>query len=83
VSRDRAIALAVSVYVLMIVATFGPATIESERAIEKHDQACDVQRKPCYFGRPSKADGLMKAIFWPFWLSYKAAEAIMDEEAGQ
>lgn len=81
-SLERAIPIAVCAYLLMMVVTFGPATIESERAMEAYKKECAAEGKPCVWG-PSRSDALFKAMFWPFWLSYKAAEAMMAEEAGR
>ena len=74
------IKLAVLLYVLMGVACFGPATVQSEKARDEHQARCRAAHagdadalRWCPIGGPSLSDGAPKAIFWPLWLSYMAA----------
>jgi len=61
-------------YFIIFVVCFGPATVDSERAQREHKAECERKaQQPCAWG-PSPADGLYKAMFWPFWLSYMAAK---------
>jgi hypothetical protein len=74
-SKTERIALtAAAAYALAVVVCFGPATVESERAQQEHKAECaKTPQQPCTWG-PMLSDGLPKAIFWPFWLSYKLAK---------
>lgn len=68
----------VAFYVLAFVVCFGPATVESERAREKHLAECYALADPdrqamCVVAAPRLSDGVPKALFWPLWLSYKIA----------
>lgn len=67
-------------YALAAVVCFGPATVQSERAQEEYRARCRAEKAGdkdglvwCDVGGPSKSDGLPKAMFWPFWLSYMLA----------
>ena len=69
-----------ALYVLIGVACFGPATVQSERARADYqeryraEQAGDPNSLAwCPAFGPSVSDGVPKAIFWPLWLSYMAA----------
>lgn len=77
---SRGLLMLAAAYAAMVVICFGPATVQSERARDKHIAACramhegDKDRQDwCPLGAPSTADGLPKALFWPLWLSYTAA----------
>ena len=76
-NRVKAAAL---LYVLMAVACFGPATVQSERARDEYQARCRADRAGnegainwCQAGGPMASDGAPKAMFWPLWLSYLAA----------
>ena len=79
---DRVLKAVVIVYAIGIVLSFGPATVQSERAGEAYRATCKAERlnnlewmKWCDVGGPSKTDGLPKAFFWPLWLSYTVANS--------
>ena len=66
-------------YVAGIVVCFGPATVQSEAAKKEFIAEClarqdQLNKSWCYIGGPSSADGVAKAVFWPFWLSYTVAK---------
>jgi hypothetical protein len=68
----------IALYALVAVVCFGPATVESERAQEKHLTECKEKAQPeqqtlCMFSGPRISDGAPKAFFWPLWLSYRVA----------
>lgn len=70
-------------YVASAVIAFGPATVQSENNRDLHVAACKVEHKPgtsdlaiCIAMGPHMQDGLSKAIFWPFWISYTIARNI-------
>lgn len=62
-----------AIYILGMIVCFGPATVESEQADRDHDAICAPQPLCHGFG-PSVGDGLLKAMFWPLWISYKVAK---------
>ena len=68
-------------YVFMGVVCFGPATVQSERAQDENHAKCqaahtgdDAATRLCKAMGPRMTDGAMKAMLWPFWLSYMAAK---------
>ena len=65
--------VAVAIYGIGVIGCFGPATVESERAMNEHAATCTPRPSCEYFG-PSISDGIFKAMFWPMWLSYQAAK---------
>jgi hypothetical protein len=67
-------------YLAGVVICFGPATIESERAQALVSAKCAVDfpddistRRICQIPSPPALAGGLKALAWPFWLSYAAA----------
>lgn len=69
--------IAATLYLLMAIGCFGPATVQSEKAQAEYLRECREQYGQnafCVSGS-SKADGLPKALFWPLWLSYMAASS--------
>lgn len=64
---------AVVIYGLGVIVCFGPATVESEIAKREHSETCIPKPNCVYFG-PTKIDGVLKAMFWPMWLSYHVAK---------
>ena len=77
---EKMIAFAAAAYALVGVVCFGPATVQSENAMDEYRAKCMVERagdtdalRWCRIDGPSASDGLHKAIFWPLWLSYMVA----------
>jgi len=67
-------------YLAGVVICFGPATVESERAHALVSAKCAVDfpndistRRICQTPSPPALAGGIKALAWPFWLSYTLA----------
>lgn len=72
--------LAAILYLLIGVACFGPATVQSEKARAEYQAKCRAEKagdetalRWCPVVGPSTSDGLPKAVFWPLWISYTVA----------
>ncbi len=71
---DKLLLAVVASYMIMFLVCFGPATVDTEKAIAEHKAECAKSpQTPCPLG-PSMSDGAFKAMFWPLWLSYKVAK---------
>lgn len=67
-------------YLAGVVICFGPATVESERAQALVSAKCAADfpddtstRRVCQASPPPALAGGIKALAWPFWLSYATA----------
>lgn len=69
---EKATLITVAIYFAVVLVCFGPATVESERAEALYEATCDPQ-PGCRYHGPKTEYGFFKALFWPFWLSYKVA----------
>lgn len=73
---DKIIPACLIGYVVIVVVFFGPAQVETERADEASYQRCVAERGAMNCTSWGSGAGIFKAVLWPFWLSYKAAEAL-------
>lgn len=78
---ERRLAALAAAYGAGIVLSFGPATVQSERAAAEFKVQCRAERqgdtegqKWCAVTGPNMTDGLAKAMAWPMWISYTVAK---------
>ena len=67
-------------YLIIAVFCFGPATVQSEKSINDRCQSAFDGNKQAIVDCESKAlevlEGMIKAMFWPLWLSYTVADEV-------
>lgn len=64
-------------YIVGVVVCFGPAAVETNKAIQERYLQCRAEAKRPEYCQPFGEElSLLKAMAWPLWLSYQVAQAV-------
>lgn len=80
--KNKILVICAGFYLTMVVVCFGPAFVQGEDAAELEYLSClstARDQSTCKRYPFARAEGLTKALFWPFWLSYSYTRGDFNE----
>ena len=84
-TQERIAAVLIIGYAAAVVIAFGPASVEEDRVAKQDAAECAevfagsaVDKRRCEMFAYNEFRPAMKAVLWPFWLSYVAARKVAE-----